>query len=118
MADTIVKKCNEDNTYKELLEETGNALIIEDTTDRHDNLWGVCYCDRCKDLVAKNYTGIALMRARAALKNKQAIVSTNIDGNVFTYNFNCCVDNNGVFEYKECEFALNKIYRSTEAHRD
>lgn len=47
------------NTYPALLVEGNNW---------HDNYWGVCYCDKCKDIKFKqNNLGLILMERRSEL---------------------------------------------------
>ena len=53
---------------KELL-DTGNMELIEDTTGWHDNIWGECTCEECKNKEHKNYLGKILMEVREELKN-------------------------------------------------
>lgn len=30
----------------------------------HDNFWGVCICDKCKDIIGKNKLGMMMMKLR------------------------------------------------------
>lgn len=53
---------------KELL-DTGNMELIEDTTGWHDNLWGECTCEECKNKEHKNYLGKILKEVRRKLKD-------------------------------------------------
>lgn len=46
------------------LMSTNNMLIVEDTTGWHDNIWGYCRCDKCKNKEHTNYLGKILMRIR------------------------------------------------------
>ncbi len=48
---------------KELI-ETGNLELIEDTTGWHDNIWGECTCDECKNIQHQNLLGKILMEIR------------------------------------------------------
>ncbi len=52
---------------KELL-ETGNMELIEDTTGWHDNIWGECTCNDCRELEHQNLLGKILMDVREQLK--------------------------------------------------
>lgn len=52
-----------------ILKSTGNNIIIEDTTGRHDNLWGDCLCPKCINIPGENLLGKALMEVRKDLFN-------------------------------------------------
>lgn len=56
---------------KQMLLDTGDAYLIEGTT-WHDNYWGNCTCDRCKNITGKNMLGKTLMQVRAELKELEA----------------------------------------------
>lgn len=47
------------------LQETSGAILVEGNT-WHDNVWGVCWCDKC-GRNGKNMLGIMLMLIRDAL---------------------------------------------------
>lgn len=51
---------------KEKLKATGNAVLIEGNR-HHDNRWGNCTCDRCKNREGQNWLGKILMELRAEL---------------------------------------------------
>ncbi len=53
-----------DPILHDILKNTGNAIIIEDTTAWHDNIWGDCQCPRCKNIPGKNLLGKVLMEVR------------------------------------------------------
>lgn len=53
-----------DEELRDLLESTGDALLVEGNT-WHDNVWGVCRCDRCGGK-GRNMLGIFLMLVRDA----------------------------------------------------
>lgn len=55
-----------DPTLARLLKETGDAYI-EEGNHWHDNLWGNCTCDRCRDQVGHNQLGRILMGIRDEL---------------------------------------------------
>ena len=42
---------------------------LEEGTYWHDNCWGNCYCEKCKDIVGENRLGNILMQIREELKN-------------------------------------------------
>jgi len=52
---------------KEKLLATGEEYLEEGTT-WHDNEWGNCYCEACKDIQGQNKLGQILMRVRNELK--------------------------------------------------
>lgn len=49
---------------------TGNALLVEGN-DWHDNYWGDCHCDKCRDIPGRNQLGRILMFVREELKKRQ-----------------------------------------------
>lgn len=53
---------------REKLLATGDAYLVEGTV-WHDNEWGSCNCDRCKNIVGKNKLGNALMAIREEIRN-------------------------------------------------
>jgi len=58
--------------YGALLLATGDAVLIEGNT-WHDNVWGICVCDRCQSdaRVGTNLLGEILMKVRSELRSKQ-----------------------------------------------
>ena len=46
---------------------TGDSKLIEGTT-WHDNYWGNCTCDKCKDIIGENQLGEILMAERARIR--------------------------------------------------
>ena len=48
-----------------LLLQTGNAVLIEENR-WHDNYYGDCICDRCKNTLGQNLLGVKLMELRNA----------------------------------------------------
>lgn len=56
------------NAYlKRKLLATGDEQLVERNW-WHDNIWGDCACDRCKNRAGKNMLGVILMETRARLK--------------------------------------------------
>lgn len=53
---------------REKLLATGDAYLVEGTV-WHDNEWGSCNCDRCKNIIGKNKLGNALMAIREEIRN-------------------------------------------------
>lgn len=51
---------------REELLSTQSAELIEGNT-WHDNTWGNCSCDKCKDIEGKNMLGKLLMKVRSEL---------------------------------------------------
>jgi ribA/ribD-fused uncharacterized protein len=51
---------------REVLLSTQSAELIEGNW-WHDNTWGDCYCDKCKDIEGKNMLGKLLMKVRSEL---------------------------------------------------
>ena len=51
---------------REKLKATGDAVLIEGNR-HHDNRWGNCTCDRCKNKEGQNWLGKILMELRAEL---------------------------------------------------
>ena len=47
---------------------TGDAEL-EEGNWWHDNIWGNCKCDRCKNIEGRNMLGEILMKVREELKN-------------------------------------------------
>ena len=50
-------------TLKAKLLATGNEPL-EEGNHWHDNFWGNCYCDKCKNIVGQNNLGKLLMKLR------------------------------------------------------
>jgi len=65
----LEKKFNIPGFKKKLL-ETGNAELIEGN-NWHDNYWGNCICDKCKDIEGLNKLGTMLMEIR--VKHQKAL---------------------------------------------
>ena len=54
----------------EALLATGDAEL-EEGNWWHDNTYGNCKCDRCKEIEGKNMLGLILMKVREELKNEE-----------------------------------------------
>jgi len=52
---------------KELLLKTGNDKLIEGNY-WHDNIWGDCHCNKCKNIKGLNWLGEILMTVREEIK--------------------------------------------------
>jgi len=55
------------NNLKKLLINTGNEELIEGNY-WHDNIWGDCNCDKCKNINGQNWLGKILMQVRNEIK--------------------------------------------------
>ena len=69
MYDVVKAKFEQNSNLKKLLLDTDNEELIEGNW-WHDNCWGDCSCDRCKDIKGQNNLGKILMKVREELKNK------------------------------------------------
>lgn len=52
-----------DATLRKQLLSTGDAYLEEGNT-WHDNIWGNCHCEKCKDIQGTNWLGTILMEER------------------------------------------------------
>ena len=59
-------KFSQNQDIKEKLIKTGGLELIEGNT-WHDNIWGNCSCEKCKDIVGENLLGKTLMIVRSEL---------------------------------------------------
>lgn len=66
----VLKSKFQDPELRKLLLETGDDILIENTTGWHDNEWGDCECDKCKSVLGKNLLGKALMEIRTAIQEQ------------------------------------------------
>ena len=66
MSEIVWNKFNGNSYLTNLLIATGDEELIEGNT-WHDNTWGNCSCDRCKNIQGKNYLGKILMNTRKRL---------------------------------------------------
>ena len=63
----VVREKFKDGYLKLKLLETDNEILVE-TNYWHDNIWGDCTCEKCKDIKGKNWLGEILMKIREELK--------------------------------------------------
>lgn len=69
MYDIVKAKFTQNVNLKTQLLATGTEELIEGNW-WHDNCWGDCSCDRCKDIKGQNNLGKILMKVREELKNE------------------------------------------------
>ena len=53
---------------REMLLATGDEELVEGNT-WHDNIWGSCSCERCKNIKGQNKLGKLLMQVREEIKS-------------------------------------------------
>lgn len=68
MYEICYAKFSQNQDLKNKLLATGDEYL-EEGTHWHDNYWGNCYCEKCKDIKGENKLGIILMKIREELKN-------------------------------------------------
>ena len=68
MYSAIEAKFEQVPEFREELMSTGDAILIEDTTGWHDNTWGICSCEACKNKPYSNLLGLALTVLRETKK--------------------------------------------------
>lgn len=61
-----------DDQLADWLLETGDEELVEGTT-WHDNEWGNCTCEKCKNIPGKNRLGKLLMRVRDMIKEERGL---------------------------------------------
>lgn len=66
MYEICTAKFYQNQDLRKKLLATGN-MYLEEGTYWHDNYWGSCYCDRCKNIEGKNHLGKILMQIRKEL---------------------------------------------------
>ena len=63
-------KFSQNSGLKRRLLKTDNEYLEEGTTGWHDNIWGNCSCEKCKNIPGENRLGKILMRVREELRNE------------------------------------------------
>ena len=67
MRKLVKQKFIQNYSFAQLLLATGGALLVEGNY-WHDNFWGNCDCQRCKDIPGCNKLGFILMEVRDEIK--------------------------------------------------
>ena len=67
MSDIVKDKFKRNAYLRKKLKDTGNE-VIQETNYWHDNIWGVCECRKCKDILGENNLGKILMEIREELR--------------------------------------------------
>ena len=67
MFEIVFQKFLQNISLKNRLLKTNNELIVE-TNYWHDNYWGNCECEKCKDINGNNMLGCILMDVRYVLR--------------------------------------------------
>jgi ribA/ribD-fused uncharacterized protein len=70
MYELVLCKFKQNNNLKTELIKTDDEYI-EEGNYWHDNIWGNCDCDGCKEIEGKNWLGKILMKIRDEIKNKK-----------------------------------------------
>ncbi len=70
MVDVDMSKFTQNEDLREKLLATGTETLFENTTRWHDNTWGCCNCEKCKDIVGMNLLGKALEEVRENLRSE------------------------------------------------
>ena len=66
MTDIIRSKFGSDLEMQRKLRDTEDAILIEGNY-WHDNFWGSCSCEKCRDIPGQNHLGEILMSVRKDL---------------------------------------------------
>ena len=66
---------NED--LKKMLLETGNEVLVEGNY-WHDNIWGNCKCEKCKNIEGLNWLGEILMKVRDDIASENDLFRSDI----------------------------------------
>ena len=72
MFEIVLQKFRQNNSIAERLLGTGNKILVE-TNYWHDNYWGSCECENCKDVYGMNNLGFILMHVRYILMLENSI---------------------------------------------
>lgn len=70
MVDIVYAKFSQNEELREKLLATGDEGFLENTTGWHDNVWGNCNCEKCKDIEGQNLLGKALEEVRERIRSE------------------------------------------------
>ena len=70
MVDIVYEKFKQNEELRKMLMSTGDESFLEDTTGWHDNIWGNCSCEKCKNIEGQNLLGKALAVARELIRDE------------------------------------------------
>lgn len=110
MLDCIRAKFTQNDYLKEMLIDTGDCVILEDTTGWKDNTWG---CDFNTKPIGRNWLGLCIMKVRSEITGNDYISIPSPDGDVkinITKNFNLLAYNEEA--YKAMGTLYNWIYKT------
>lgn len=68
MKEIVLAKMQQNPSIASFLMSINSESIVEDTTGWHDNIWGRCSCEKCKDVKSLNYLGKILVEVRTILR--------------------------------------------------
>ena len=74
MREVVETKFHQNPDLARMLLNTGNKYLEEGNT-WHDNIWGVCTCNKCKGRKGRNVLGYTLMLVREELRYEMAVSS-------------------------------------------
>ncbi len=74
----LLRKKFQDRRLADRLVFTANHELVEGNT-WHDNVWGSCTCNRCKEIVGENRLGKMLMVVRDEIKTRRSIDAYNTE---------------------------------------
>ena len=77
----VYMKFTNNPNLKEKLVKTGNAQLIEGN-NWHDNYWGNCTCEKCKNIKGQNNLGNILMSIRDIIKDEMVLEEMGIDTSI------------------------------------
>ena len=70
MVEVLYAKFTQNEDLKEKLLSTGDEDFLENTTGWHDNIWGNCNCEKCKDIHGQNLLGKAIAEVRNMIRSE------------------------------------------------
>ena len=69
LTDIVTAKFEQNEALRSMLLSTMDAELVEGN-NWHDNFWGNCTCDKCKDIEGENWLGNVLMSIRHILHKR------------------------------------------------